>query len=153
MGANIKYAGSRHLRGIRLFLGAILVVSSIKFVGLARHFGWGYDAVAYNWMLDTSVLPSISQGSPDKHHAHQESSTEWKGYSLKPIAYVFPQYHAIPENDKFWGVNFTEWVNVRGVEANKHGLKTMRPTEEIGYYNLLDYDVRERYGKLVRDSG
>lgn len=77
----------------------------------------------------------------------------WTGYSIKPVAYVFPQFHAISENDKFWGINFTEWDNVRRVTENQFGLETLHPTKEIGYYNLLDYDVRKRYAKLVEDSG
>lgn len=95
----------------------------------------------------------MRHGQSGKHYPHQQHNTEWTGYSLKPLAYVFPQFHAIPENDKFWGTGFTEWDNVRRIERNKHGLETPRPAEEIGYYNLLDYDVRKRYSKLVRDAG
>ncbi|KAJ4420882.1 hypothetical protein N0V82_004061 [Gnomoniopsis sp. IMI 355080] len=47
------------------------------------------------------------------HREKYQHSTKWEGYTIKPIAYVFPQFHAIPENDKFWGVNFTEWNNVK----------------------------------------
>lgn len=151
MGAKIKYAGSRRLRGIRLALGAVLIFSLVKCIGLAQ---WlGYDSTAYSWMIDTSVLSSMRHGQSGHHYSHQQHNTDWKGYTLKPIAYVFPQFHAIPENDKFWGTGFTEWDNVKRIELNKHGLESLRPAPEIGYYNLLDYDVRKRYGKVVRDSG
>lgn len=139
------------MRGMRLAFGVIFIFFIAKFMGLVKWFG--YDTDAYGWMIDTSVLPSIRQGTPDKHFGQQQHTTEWEGYSLKPLAYLFPQFHAIPENDQFWGTGFTEWNNVQRVEENKHGLKTLRPAEEIGYYNLLNYDVRKRYGKLVRDSG
>lgn len=151
MGANIKYASSRRLRGIRLVFGIVFALSIVKFVSLARRLG--YDTSGLGWFIDTSTLPPISHGPPGKHNAHHQDTAGGKAYSLKPLAYVFPQYHAIPENDEFWGEGFTEWVNVAKVEWNQHGLETLRPAEEIGYYNLLDYDVRKRYGDLVRKSG
>lgn len=154
MKANNAYAGLCRLRPIRLTFFIIFLVFFIKLIAVARQSG--YDSSAYRWVVETSKQsapkPVISPPSPSSHEYIQGTS-EWTGYSIKPIAYVFPQFHAIPENDKFWGKGFTEWNNVQRVKINSGGLETLRPTREIGYYNLLDYDTRKRYGDLVRDSG
>lgn len=92
-------------------------------------------------------------GPQTRRVPNYEHKTHWKSYTIKPIAYVFPQFHAIPENDKFWGENFTEWTNVKKVKENQFGLETLHPDKDVGYYNLMDYDVRQRYAKLVRESG
>lgn len=85
-------------------------------------------------------------------HNHAAVSEALPEYSIKPIAYVFPQFHAIPENDKFWGENFTEWVNVKKLTINKYGVEVIRPAKEIGFYNLLDLETRKRWTDTIKKS-
>jgi hypothetical protein len=71
-------------------------------------------------------------------------------HQTKVYAIVFPQFHSDPLNDKIWGTNFTDWDRLRRAPLfNKLGQEILRPSESVGYYNLLDFDVRSRYRSLA----
>jgi len=71
----------------------------------------------------------------------------------KVFAIYFPQYHAFPENDRFWGKNFTEWTLLRPFKGK--GIR--KPLDEakggLGYYNLTSTDVRRRQGEMAKQHG
>ncbi|MBQ7631919.1 MAG: glycoside hydrolase family 99-like domain-containing protein [Paludibacteraceae bacterium] len=72
---------------------------------------------------------------------------------MRVIAYYLPQFHAIPENDEWWGKGFTEWNSVRnGKPLFTDHQQPIEPSE-LGYYNLLDPDIRERQAQLAREAG
>ncbi|OIW34296.1 hypothetical protein CONLIGDRAFT_745 [Coniochaeta ligniaria NRRL 30616] len=159
--ARILKGGIEYARGIRGGRRSGLVLGFTVFffffllhrVGSRIHHEPGPNP--YRSQHPSSWWPTGS--SADKYTgpagAKTGASAADKAYSVKPIAYIFPQFHPIPENDEFWSVNFTEWTNVKKVTTNAWGIEIQQPTDEVGYYNLLDYSTRSRYAKHARDSG
>lgn len=72
---------------------------------------------------------------------------------MKILALYLPQFHAIPENDEWWGKGFTEWVNVKKARPLFEGHYQPRIPLNENYYNLLDNSVKKWQIDLAKEHG
>lgn len=72
---------------------------------------------------------------------------------MKIISFYLPQYHEIPENNKWWGKGFTEWENLKKAKPLFKDHNQPRVPYEKKYYNLLDDEVKKWQIQLAKDNG
>ncbi|KYC64648.1 glycosyltransferase WbsX family protein [Heyndrickxia coagulans] len=72
---------------------------------------------------------------------------------MKMISFYLPQFHEIPENDKWWGKGFTEWVNTKNAKKLFSGHDQPKEPLNDNYYNLADYRTTIWQVELAKKYG
>lgn len=70
---------------------------------------------------------------------------------IKFVAFYLPQYHSIPENDRWWGKGFTEWIRVKNAKPlfKDH----YQPRIPYKYYDLSDVNEMKDQAMLAQEYG
>ena len=75
----------------------------------------------------------------------------------KLLAYYLPQFHAVPENDAWWGTGFTEWTAISRGMPRFVGQYQPRTPRDLGHYRLGttpgDTAVMRRQIDMARAGG
>jgi hypothetical protein len=110
------------------------------------------------------VAVERADGDPPKHDfrlSDHVRSRPWRAAAaaaqsetdVKIFAFYLPQFHPIPENDRWWGKGFTEWSRVARARPLFDDHYQPHVPERLGFYDLRLPQTRAGQAALARSHG
>ena len=104
--------------------------------------------------IGTTVAREVRRSSgPDAYFELFEPLLEGTTLRARLLAFYLPQFHAIPENDLWWGRGFTEWTNVARGSPRFAGHYQPRIPRDLGYYTLEGTATLKRQVDFAKGAG
>jgi hypothetical protein len=110
------------------------------------------NAKKYTEFYDQQFIHMSELGKEFENYEHNNFTAD-TSQKVKNIALFLPQFHQIPENDKWWGKNYTEWNSLlRGFPQYKGHYQPHLP-HDMGFYNLLNEEALKFQCDIAKNYG
>lgn len=73
--------------------------------------------------------------------------------NMRVVPFYLPQFHRVPENDKWWGEGYTDWVATKNARPLYEGHYQPHVPMNGKYYDLLDKSTMEWQASLMKKYG